>query len=74
MRCGRFFDQLESSIGKFIEIETSIGVLRTGRLTGFSHDRIKFNRGSVDIITELELNGDPSDRIEMKEIIRMEIS
>lgn len=73
MRCGKFFDQLENSIGKFIELETNVGILRSGRLTGFSHDRKKFGNSTVDVITELELNGDPTDRIDLKEIIRVEI-
>lgn len=73
MKSGKFFDALEKAINKYAEFETSIGTIRGGKITGFTHMRIKFNKSYVDIIDEIELNGDPSDRISVKELVRLEL-
>lgn len=73
MKSSKFFDALEKAINKYVEFETNIGAIRGGKITGFTHTRIKFNKTYVDIVEEIELNGDPSDRISVRELVRLEL-
>jgi len=70
MKTDKFFRELENSINKFIELETTSGTKRKGKITGFTHTRVFFNNERVDIITNLELNNDPGDKIPISEILK----
>lgn len=61
-------DRVLESVGKYINLETSDGVRREGKLSGVSMSSMTFNGAQVDIPTELELNGDPSDIVELARI------
>jgi len=60
---GNWIDELVYSVNKHIELETSDGIRREGKLTGLQSKTIKFNEKDVEIITELQLNGDIYDLI-----------
>jgi len=72
MRAGLFFEALERLLETTIDIETKAGVFRTAKITGFTHSEITFGRSKVELVQEIELNGDPSDRIPITEIVRIE--
>ena len=60
---GEWIDKLMSSIGSFVVMRTSEGVERCGRISGFKMRNFEFNGKLVDIPSEIELNGDPYDRV-----------
>jgi len=60
---GAWIDALYIAVGKNVHLETSDGVIREGRMTGLRTKDINFNGKPQSIITEVELNGDPTDTI-----------
>lgn len=65
---GWWWDQLHNSVGKSISLETVDGACREGRLSGLRMTQTKFNGVDVDVLQELELNGDPTDCIPIDRI------
>ena len=72
MRAGLFFEALEKLLEETIEFETKAGVFRRGKITGFTYARLMFGKSTVDLITAIELNNDPSDRVPITEFVRLE--
>jgi hypothetical protein len=60
---GEWIDELVSSIGSYVVMRTTEGVERSGRISGFELRSFRFNDKLVDIPFEIELNGDPYDRV-----------
>ena len=70
---GWWMDQIHKSVGKYVNLETVDGVIRGGRLSGLRLDKVTFNGQEADAIRELELNGDPTDCVEMYRIKRIDL-
>ncbi|MGW8177314.1 MAG: hypothetical protein ACWGQW_00735 [bacterium] len=70
---GKWIDELVHNVGQFIRLETSDGIDREGRLSGLKSRSIKWNGEEVEIITELELNGDPYDSVPLDRISELEL-
>lgn len=68
---GWFIELLHDSTGKFINIETTDGLIREGRVSGLRLRSLMVNNVSVDFIEEIELNGDPTDCIPINRIGRI---
>lgn len=66
-----WIDHLASRVDSYVRLETSDGIRREGRLSGFGLRVLEFNGDRVDIITELELNGDPIDRIPLERVSKI---
>lgn len=60
---GAWIDALYAAVGKNVHLETSDGVIREGRMSGIRTKDITFNGKPQSVVTELELNGDPTDTI-----------
>lgn len=60
---GAWIDTVYEGVGKFANIETNEGVTRSGKLTGIRTRTIDFNGEKVEIVVEVELNGDPTDTL-----------
>jgi hypothetical protein len=73
MKVGRMFDIISRSVGDNIELETYDGLVRQGKMTGLTTRQIVFNDEKVEIPTELELNGDPLDRIPLTVIKKLDL-
>jgi hypothetical protein len=73
MKTDKFFRELGKAVNGFVELETSLGTIRRGKITGFTHKRIFFNGERVDMIVEIELNNDPGDRIPITEILKYSV-
>ena len=58
---GKWIDKIFGSVGKYVHMDTTDGIRRSGKLTGFRTKDINFNGEVVPLVTELELNGDPTD-------------
>jgi hypothetical protein len=54
-------------------MRTTEGVERCGRISGFELRSFKFNGELVDIPSEIELNGDPYDRVPMDRLESIKI-
>lgn len=65
---GWMLDQVYNHVGEFVSLETKEGITREGRLSGLRMTKIKFNGEEVDVIDELELNGDPYDTIKLDRV------
>ena len=70
---GWWMDRVHASVGKFINLETVDGGVREGRLSGLRLTEMTFNGIPVDVIQELELNGDPTDTIPVGRLKSMTI-
>ena len=70
---GQWIDELVSNVGQFIKLETSDGMEREGRLSGLKSRTIKWDGKDVEIICELELNGDPYDSVPLDRITVLEL-
>lgn len=71
---GAWIDTVANGVGKYVNLETSDGVQRGGRMTGIRWKKIKFNGKSVDIVHELELNGDPTDTVDIWRLASIQFS
>jgi len=60
---GKWIEDLFGGVGRYVRLETSDGVRRSGKLSGIRTKDIKFNGASQAVVTELELNGDPADTV-----------
>lgn len=73
MRPGAWIDEMMDSIGEHMRLETTDGVAREGKITGFTTREFKLNGKVVGMPTEVEVNGDPSDRIPLDRLEWMTI-
>lgn len=64
-----FYDKLDS----YIILETSDGIERSGRFTGFETRFINLNGMSCEFPVQIELNGDPNDKISLDRITKIDI-
>ena len=73
MLISEWMDHLVDSVDKFFNLETSDGVTREGRISGFSFRELEYNEEVVSIPTEIEVNGDANDRIPVDRIINLKV-
>lgn len=71
---GKWIDDIHASMGKFFTLETTDGIRREGRITGIRARNYKFNGGDVELPTEIELNGDPTDTVPMDRIATIHVN
>lgn len=72
MKSGKFFDILVKSINENIELETFDGLFRRGKMTGLTYRILEFNDEKVEIPIEVEFNGDPTDRIPLSVVKKLD--
>jgi hypothetical protein len=65
MKAGAWIEQMLKSVNKFMRLETTDGARRSGKITGFTYKVIILNEQRVKWPIELEINGDPSDRVSL---------
>ncbi len=70
---GNWIDILLKGLHGPITLDTQDGVRREGRLSGFSMRTMRFNNVSIDVPTEIELNGDINDRVPLDRIIELSV-
>lgn len=70
---GAWIDQIFGAIGSYVHLETSDGVIRSGRLTGLRTKNIKFNGAPQEVVTEMELNADPADCVPVAQLESIKI-
>ena len=70
---GAWIDALHDGIGQFISVETLDGSMREGRLSAVRERVMVVNKSRVHIPTEIELNGDPTDLVDISRISRMDL-
>jgi len=70
---GKWIDDLVGNVGQYVSIETSDGMEREGQLSGLKSRTLNFNGAPVEIITELEINGDPYDSIPLDRISKLNL-
>lgn len=64
MTCtGEWIDDLIGSIGSYAVMTTTEGIERSGRISGFQMRQFIYNGEKTDVPLEIELNGDPYDRV-----------
>lgn len=73
MKAGTWIDTMVDSIGEFMRLETTDGVNREGKITGFTYRSFVLNGKKVEMPIEVEVNGDPSDRIPLDRVEKMTI-
>lgn len=70
---GQWIDDIHAGVGDFIRLETHEGLQRSGKLTGVRVRQIEFNGQRQDVLTELELNGDPADTVAVNRLAKISI-
>lgn len=66
-------DRVFAATSKYMDLETSDGVRREGRITGWRTREVFINGESVLWPIEMELNDDPNDRIPWDRVKRINI-
>ena len=73
MRMGNWIDSLCDNVGSYLDLETTDGVKREGKLTSMTFRQFVLNKRKVNIPDEIEINGDPTDKIPISRIMTMNI-
>jgi len=73
MKPGKWIDDLIDSVGEYMFLETTDGVHRKGKITGFTFRDFVLNGEVARIPIEVEVNGDPTDRIPLDRVAEMTI-
>jgi len=73
MRAGTWIDQIMDSVGRHFWVETSDGVVREGKISGITTRSMSMNDQSVEMPIEIEVNGDPNDRIPLDRMARFKV-
>jgi hypothetical protein len=71
-KVGNWLNELADTVGRYISLETLDGMRREGRLSSINMRSIKWNGRSVDVLVELELNGDVYDVVPLNRISFLE--
>jgi len=74
MSPGKWIDDLLNSIDKFVWLETTDGLERQGKITGYSTRKFVLNGKTVHIPVEIELNNDSSDRVPLDRVAKMKLN
>lgn len=67
-----WINELHNHVTRYIKLETLEGVRREGRLSGFVTRKLKINGREETAVVELELNGDPQDRVSYDRIASLD--
>jgi hypothetical protein len=70
---GDWIVRLLTSVDSYANLVTTDGIERGGRITGFQLRSFIFNGKKIDVPTEIELNGDPNDRIPLDRIAQLDV-
>lgn len=73
MKPGNWIDRLVDSVGEFMSLETTDGLMREGRISGFTYRSLLLDGEEVQLPIEIEVNGDPSDRIPIDRIAKINL-
>jgi len=73
MNAGEWINKMVDSVGQHMHLETTDGVRREGKISGFTFRQFLLNGEKVKIPIEIEVNGDPSDRVSLERIDYMNI-
>jgi hypothetical protein len=68
----KWMEDIFANVGQFVRLETIDGVNREGRMSGLRLRQLELNGKTVEIITELELNGDPTDCVEIYRVAKLD--
>jgi hypothetical protein len=70
---GAWIDSVHAAVGGYVNIETKDGVIRNGKLSGLRCAQMKMNGRTVEVLKEIELNGDPTDTVDIWRLSRFDI-
>ena len=73
MKPGEWVETIVASIGEFFRLETTYGIRRSGKITGFTFRTFFLNDVLISMPIEIEVNGDPGDRITLDCVKTMSI-
>jgi len=68
-----WMDSLLGSVDKYVNLITHDGVERGGRASSFKLYSVVINGRKCDMVTEIELNGDPNDTVPLSRIAKLDI-
>ena len=66
--------EIEPMIGQFAHAETTDGVFREGKITGVRTFPVLINGEHFKVPLAFELNGDPNDTLEFKQLAKLNLS
>lgn len=71
---GYWIDAIHEGVGRMVNVETSEGIVRSAKLTGTRSRQLMLNGEVCEFITEIELNGDPTDTMNILSLKKISIS
>jgi hypothetical protein len=66
--------EIKPMVGQFAHAETTDGVFREGKITGVRTYEVPINGTKFIVPLAFELNGDPNDVIEFKQLAKLSLS
>lgn len=72
-RPSAWIDAIVDGVGRHFWLETTDGVEREGKITGFATKSINLNGQEVNWPTEIEINGDSMDTIPLARVAKIVI-
>jgi hypothetical protein len=70
---GNNVSRLLNSIDSWVNLETLHGVIREGRLSGWSCHTFQLDGNDVQIPVSIELNGDPTDTVNLRDVRKIDL-
>lgn len=70
---GKWIDDLFAGVGKYVTLETGSGTIREGKMTGLRTRTVMFNNEPSELVTDIELNGDPTDTVGFADLVKIAI-
>ena len=72
-KASKWIDTMVDSAGKHFWLETTDGVEREGKITGFKYRNIEVNGEIVSWPIEIEINNDSMDTIPLDRVARIRV-
>lgn len=73
MRPSAWIDALMDSVNQHFWLETTDGVEREGKVTGFGFRTFELNGETVEVPVEIEINNDSMDKIPLDRVLKIRI-
>jgi len=72
-KMSKWYDLLVDSTGEFMRLETSDGLVRQGKISGYRERTVIINGNEVPVPIEIEINNDPNDTVPLDRVAKIDI-
>jgi hypothetical protein len=72
-KMSKWYDLLVDATGEFMRLETTDGLIRQGKITGYRERLVIINGNEVPVPIEIEINNDPNDTVPLDRVAKIDI-